>query len=94
MNIQQVSIFMSSPPSGESELSMNKPSLSRSAEAQVGAWRRSSLCVPQDLCVEIWRQQHVVLVRDAKDQEGSELRFSSQGWQAFLAALPPRVILP
>lgn len=51
------------------------------------SWRQSSVCVPDDLCVEVWHQDHVVRLRDSKDQEGPELRFRSRSWQTFLATV-------
>ena len=73
---------------------MGKPSLLQAAEDRTTDWRRSSACVPDDLCVEIWLQRQVVRVRDAKDRGGAELRFCTASWLSLVAHVTTQGDLP
>jgi hypothetical protein len=50
------------------------------------AWRRSSRCSGGD-CVEIKIADGDVAMRDSKDPDAAILRFSGDGWRAFVAAV-------
>ncbi|MCG8925680.1 DUF397 domain-containing protein [Lentzea sp. CC55] len=54
-------------------------------------WIRSSYSSSGgDACIEIAVEcQKIVLVRDAKDQSGPRLRFSSSAWSAFVTFTSP-----
>ncbi|MGA5818429.1 DUF397 domain-containing protein [Kitasatospora sp. NPDC094028] len=50
-------------------------------------WRKSSHSGGQGACVEIaGPTAGAVAVRDSKDPEGPQLRFSADAWRAFAAA--------
>ncbi|GAA4861620.1 DUF397 domain-containing protein [Kitasatospora sp. NPDC048365] len=50
-------------------------------------WRKSSHSGGNGACVEIAVPDTAsIAVRDSKDPEGPQLRFSNQGWAAFAAA--------
>ena len=49
-------------------------------------WIKSSLSFANNNCVEVARlPDGQIGVRDSKNPEGAILRFTSAGWQAFLA---------
>jgi len=50
-------------------------------------WRKSSYSGGNGACVEIAVPSSVsIAVRDSKDPQGPQLRFSSESWAAFAAA--------
>lgn len=51
-------------------------------------WRKSSLSGSGD-CVEVafLRPEDAVVVRDSKDPDGQELRFTVTEWKAFVAGV-------
>ena len=53
-------------------------------------WRRSSVSVPEDECVEIWSRPDGVRLRDSKDRKGTELRFCRDSWTLLLDGLHHR----
>ena len=51
-------------------------------------WRKSSHSGGQGACVEIaGPSAGAVAVRDSKDPDGPQLRFSSEAWNAFASAV-------
>ncbi|MEV4558594.1 DUF397 domain-containing protein [Kitasatospora sp. NPDC049285] len=51
------------------------------------AWRKSSYSGGNGACVEIAvPAAGAIAVRDSKDPQGPQLRFSDQAWAAFAAA--------
>jgi hypothetical protein len=54
----------------------------------VGGWRKSSYSGNNGGdCVEVGHQDMDVAVRDTKNREGAELRFTPNAWQRFAARL-------
>ena len=54
----------------------------------VGGWRKSSYSGNNGGdCVEVGRQETGVAVRDTKDQDGAELRFTPDAWRRFAVQL-------
>jgi hypothetical protein len=47
------------------------------------AWRKSSKCANSE-CVEIAREQDMILVRDSKSPQASVLRYTREEFAAFL----------
>jgi len=56
--------------------------MSPSAQGQ-SAWRKSSKCANSE-CVEIAREQDMILVRDSKSPETTALRYTKEEFAAFL----------
>ena len=50
------------------------------------AWRKASRCA-NGACVEVARAPDIVHVRNAGDQDGSELTFTTGAWTDFLAGI-------
>jgi hypothetical protein len=55
-------------------------------EIGTSAWRRSSRC-GGGACLELAASDGAVHARDAKDQAGASLGFSSAAWQQFVAGV-------
>jgi hypothetical protein len=54
----------------------------------VGSWRKSSYSGNNGGdCVEVGHQDTDVTVRDTKNREGAELRFTPDAWRGFAARL-------
>ena len=47
------------------------------------AWRTASFCGGGE-CVEVGKQDGMVVVRDPKEPGGTALRYTSEEWQAFV----------
>lgn len=47
-------------------------------------WRKSSRSAGGGDCVEIAELPDKVLVRDSKDPDGPQLRFTSEAWRGFI----------
>ncbi len=47
-------------------------------------WRKSSRCGDSGQCVEVAFVDDVITVRDSKDPDGPQLRFTRSEWVAFL----------
>lgn len=66
---------------------MTRPHTPRPA----AGWRRSSYCNGAAACVEVTHTHvddtHLVLVRDAKEQDGPILFFTPEEWAAFTAGV-------
>lgn len=48
-------------------------------------WRKSRRSIPNGNCVEAGAFHGGILIRDSKDPSGTQLWYSTQAWQAFVA---------
>jgi Domain of unknown function (DUF397) len=46
-------------------------------------WRKASFCGSTE-CVEVGRQDHVIIVRDSGRPHGSTLRYTFEEWRSFV----------
>jgi Domain of unknown function (DUF397) len=46
-------------------------------------WRKASFCASNE-CVEVARQDDLILVRDSEDASGSVLRYTTEEWLSFV----------
>ncbi len=49
-------------------------------------WVRSSFC-SEGACVEVAPHGDLVAMRDGKDRQGAQLRFTRSEWRGFLAGI-------
>lgn len=51
------------------------------------SWRKSSRSNADGSCVEVRSQHDQIQVRDTKNRRGPTLNFTTDSWQAFIAAV-------
>jgi hypothetical protein len=56
-------------------------------DSVVRGWRKSSYSASDGCCLEIAPRDDRVAVRDSKDPDGAILRFSTEAWGQFIAAV-------
>jgi hypothetical protein len=49
-------------------------------------WRRASYCASNE-CLEVARQDDLILLRDSKEASGSVLRYAPEEWLAFVRGI-------
>jgi hypothetical protein len=54
-----------------------------SPSAQGPSWRKSSMCAATE-CVEVAREQDMILVRDSKSPETPAFRYTTEEFRAFI----------
>ena len=62
-------------------------SMAADTRAATIAWRKSSFSIPQGACVEVGSEAGSIVVRDSAAPASLALRWSSQAWCAFAAAI-------
>jgi hypothetical protein len=50
------------------------------------AWRKASFCASGE-CVEVARQDDMIVMRDSKQPRGGVLRYSPEEWQSFVRGI-------